>query len=94
MTNKQIEIAEKLESLVHSRFNKKTLEQELSKIFNENIRLVLGCQDNNTAPDWNYIFCSDNEEYGGDFDIYVLKQRHKDNFGNTIYVTEVCYNFD
>jgi hypothetical protein len=49
MTNKQIEIAEKLESLVHRRFNKKSLEQELSGIFNENIRLVLGCQDDNIA---------------------------------------------
>lgn len=84
----------KLESLVGRRFTKKSLEQGLSKIFNEKITLVLSGQDYKTAPDWNYIFCSNNKNYGGDFDVYVLKQKHKDNIvGNTLYVTEVGYDF-
>lgn len=84
----------KLESLVGRRFNKKTLEQELSKIFKEEIHIQLGYEDVDNFPDYNYMFYSENEEYGGDFDVYVLKQRHKDDSGNNLYVTEVGYDFN
>lgn len=84
----------KLESLVGRRFSKKTLEQELSKIFKEEIHIQLGYEEVDNFPDYNYMFYSENEEYGGDFDIYALKQRHKDDLGNNLYVTEVGYDFN
>lgn len=84
----------KLESLVGRRFSKKTLEQELSKIFKEEIHIQLGYEEVDNFPDYNYMFYSENEEYGGDFDIYALKQRHKDDCGNNLYVTEVGYDFN
>lgn len=90
---KQKAISIKLESLVGRRFSKKTLEQELSKIFKEEIHIQLGYEDVDNFPDYNYMFYSENEEYGGDFDVYVLKQRHKDDMGNNLYVTEVGYDF-
>lgn len=90
---KQKVITIKLESLVGRRFSKKTLENELSKIFKEKIHIALGYQDVNNFPDYNYMFYSENEEYGGDFDVYVLKQKSKDECGNNLYVTEVGYDF-
>ena len=95
MTEKQREIAQQLEDLVHQRFNKETLEKRLSDIFKEEIHIELGYEDVEDFPDYNYMFSSDNEEYGGDFDIYVLmhKNLQKDCFGNDMYVTEVGYDF-
>lgn len=84
----------KLESLVGRRFNKKTLEQELSKIFKEEIHIQLGYEDVDNFPDYNYMFYSENKDYGGDFDVYVLKHKHKDFLGNNLYVTEVGYDFN
>ena len=92
-TNKQLEIINQLEGLVHYRFNKKTLEKKLSEIFNEPIKLVLGYQDVKDFSDYDYMFTSDKEEIGGDFDIYILKHKHTDINGNTWYVTEVGYEF-
>ena len=95
MTRKQKEIALQLENLVHQRFNKESLEEKLSEIFKEEIHLELGYEDVEDFPDYNYMFSSDNEEYGGDFDIYVLmhKNLQRDCFGNEMYVTEVGYDF-
>ena len=39
------------------------------------------------------MFASTNKYIGGDFDVYVLMQKNKDNFNNTMYVTEVGYDF-
>jgi hypothetical protein len=39
------------------------------------------------------MFTSEQDVIGGDFDIYVLMQRNKDSSGNTMYVTEVGYEF-
>lgn len=90
---KQYEVIQRLENLVHQRFNKKTLEEELSNIFNENIEIELGYEDIEDLPDWNFMFASTNKYIGGDFDVYVLMQKNKDNFNNTMYVTEVGYDF-
>jgi hypothetical protein len=94
MTEKQIEIAKQLESLVQQRFNKETLEKKLSEIFNEPIKIELGYEDVEDFPDYDYMFFSNNEEYGGDFDIYVLMHKNTDFLNNTMYVTEVGYNFN
>lgn len=95
MTRKQKEIALQLENLVHQRFNKESLEEKLSEIFKEEIHIELGYEDVEDFPDYDYMFSSDNEEYGGDFDIYVLmhKNLQRDCFGNEMYVTEVGYDF-
>lgn len=96
LQQRQHDISVKLEKLVHKRFNEKTLEEELSKIFGgEEIHIELGYLDveDETAPDWNYMFTSEQDVIGGDFDIYVLMQRNKDYNGNTMYVTGVGYEF-
>ena len=92
----QRDIIHKLEKLVHNRFSVESLEKKLSEIFGgEKIHIELGYIDveDETAPDWNYMFTSEQDVIGGDFDIYVLMQRNKDCNGNTMYVTEVGYEF-
>lgn len=93
---RQISIINNLEKLVHNRFSVESLEKKLSEIFDgEEIHIELGYIDveDETAPDWNYMFTSEQDVIGGDFDIYVLMQRNKDCNGNTMYVTEVGYEF-
>ena len=92
----QVAIIHALENLVHKRFSVESLEKKLSEIFGgEEIHIELGYVDveDETAPDWNYMFTSEQDVIGGDFDIYVLMQRNKDKNGNTMYVTEVGYEF-
>ena len=93
---RQVDIINKLEKLVHKRFSVESLEKKLSEIFGgEKIHIELGYLDveDETASDWNYMFTSEQDVIGGDFDIYVLMHRNKDNNGNTMYVTEVGYEF-
>ena len=90
---KRIYLHTLLDKLVHCRFNKETLEQRLSEIFGEKITIELGCEDVDYLTDWNYMFTSEKPIIGGDFDIYVLMHRNKDSSGNTMYVTEVGYDF-
>jgi uncharacterized protein with von Willebrand factor type A (vWA) domain len=95
-TQKQKECINFLESLVHQRFNFKTLIEKLSQYFNEEIKaeFVNEDDDTNDLSDWNIMFDSENEETYGYFDIYVLKHR-KQGFDNTdFYVTEVGYEFE
>lgn len=70
MTN---EIITQMDNLIHKRFNKKTLEQKLSTIFNEDIKI----KENNDveATDWLFEFTAKSVRY--DFDIYVLYYRGK-----------------
>lgn len=93
MTEKQTAIVIALEHLVQHRFNKESLEKELSRIFGQPVTLELGCEDVDYLSDWNYMFNVEDDEIGGDFDIYVLMHRNKDIWGNTMYVTEVGYDF-
>ena len=93
---RQVDIINKLEKLVHNRFSVESLEKKLSEIFGgEEIHIELGYIDveDETASDWNYMFTSEQDVIGGDFDIYVLMHRNKDISGNTMYVTEVGYDF-
>lgn len=93
---RQVDIINKLDKLVHNRFSVESLEKKLSEIFGgEEIHIELGCVDvkDETASDWNYMFTSEQDVIGGDFDIYVLMQRNKDINGNTMYVTEIGYEF-
>lgn len=93
---RQHDISAKLEKLVLKRFNEKTLEEELSKIFGgEEIHIELGCEDVDYLTDWNFMFTSEQEDIGGDFDIYVLyhKEKRVGHDGATFMVTEVACNF-
>lgn len=92
-SEKQVAVVLALENLVHKRFNKDSLEKELSKIFKEPITIELGCEDVDYLSDWNYMFSSENDEIGGDFDIYVLKHKNTDIWGNTMFVTEINAEF-
>jgi hypothetical protein len=92
-TEKQRIIIGAMEELVHNRFNKESLEDKLSSIFNEPIKVELGCEDVDYLGDWDYMFSCENDEFGGDFDVYVLMHKNKDIQGNTMYVTEVSYDF-
>lgn len=86
----------KLANLVHKRFNKESLEKELSNIFNgEEIHIELGCEDVDYLTDWNYMFSSEQDEIGGDFDIYVLfhKDRRAGLDNATFMVTEIACEF-
>ena len=77
---RQVDIINKLEKLVHKRFSVESLEKKLSEIFGgEEIHIELCYVDveDETAPDWNYMFTSEQAVIGGDFDIYVLMQRNK-----------------
>jgi hypothetical protein len=95
MTEKQRIIAGALEQLVYGRFSKETLEEQLSIVFEEPITIELGCEDVDYLTDWNYMFTSNNSEYGGDFDIYVLfhKENRKGFDGATFMVTEINCEF-
>ena len=83
-TIKQSKIELLLNKLVHLRFNKETLEKKLSEIFGETIIIELGCDDADYLSDWNYMFTSNNEEYGGEkIDIH----------GATFMITEINCDF-
>jgi hypothetical protein len=89
----QQRIKRELEDLVHQRFNIETLENKLSQIFNEEIKVEYGCEDVDYLADWNLMFSSEQDVIGGDFDIYILKHKNIDNGGNEFYVTEIGYDF-
>lgn len=99
-TDKQQEIANKLECLTNQRYSLEKLKNKLKEIFGKEIDgFELGYQDVDTFPDWNYMFSVDDNEIGGDFDIYVLFHKcmvefnSADNLGNSFYITEVGYEF-
>lgn len=83
MTN---EIRTQMDNLIHKRFNKKTLEQKLSTIFNEDIKI----KENNDVEvaDWLFEFTAKSIRY--DFDIYFLYHRGKQKGwdGSQFMVTE------
>jgi hypothetical protein len=96
MTEKQNQIVYQLECLVTGRFTIETLNEKLSKIFNEDIKvtdITDGKNDDDTC-DWNLLFSSKNEDTYGFFDIYYLKMRKPGFDGSDIYITEVSYEFE
>jgi hypothetical protein len=92
---KRMEVVDALDNLLHKRFNKESLEKKLSEIFEEEIHIALGCEDVDYLTDWDYMFTSEREDIGGDFDIYVLfhKDMRKGCDDAQFMVTEVAYDF-
>jgi hypothetical protein len=94
MTERQKELIQALESLVHRRFNEETLNAELSEIFGEPVNVEEICQDVDYLMDYNLAWNSEQKGIAGFYDIYVLKCKPNYSGENTMYVTEVGYEFD
>jgi hypothetical protein len=101
MTPRKKEVVNFLESLVGQRFNLDTLNSNLSKHFNETIRVenvsqgrIDSGESDDELTDWNLMFDSTKDETYGYFDIYMLPMRRAGFDGATFYVTEVGYEFD
>jgi hypothetical protein len=101
MTPRKQEVVKFLESLVGQRFNLDTLNANLSKHFNETIRVenvsqgrIDSGESDDELTDWNLMFDSEKDETYGYFDIYMLPMRRAGFDGATFYVTEVGYEFD
>ena len=96
LSHKQREVVERLNKLVHRRFNENILNRELSLIWGENIR-VHEAEDAYWDGDWCYTFSSSSPEIGGYFDIYILKMKEQNeefDDGLRFYITEIAYNFE
>jgi hypothetical protein len=95
LTQKQKQTLVKLENIVGYRFNEMTLKQKLSEIFGEQVSM-LEVDEDGLVCDYEYTVGVSNEEsemygYGS---IYYLKMRESNDEDNTLYVTEVGYNFE
>lgn len=94
------ELIAKLESLVHTRYSKKSLTEMVNFIFGTtDIEIDWHCfEDEPVLDDYNAMFTTyDNEKVAknlrGDFDIYYLELKQPNQSGNEVYVTEVGYEF-
>ena len=101
MTPRKQEVVKFLESLVGQRFNLDTLNANLSKHFNETIRVenvsqgrIDSGEEDDELADWNLMFDSTKDETYGYFDIYMLPMRRTGFDGADFYVTEVGVEFD
>lgn len=85
-----------LESLVGSRFNKESLEKELSEIFGTTIVVEDISKDDDELGDFNFIGSFDipEKDLFGYFDIYFLKMRKPGFDGSDLYVTEIAIEFE
>ena len=94
-TEKQQEIVNFLEGLVHKRFLITDLNKLLSDTFNEKISLtnlteeLESIGEDNESADYNFIFESERDSTHGWYDIYMLHTRE-----DKMYITEVSYDFD
>jgi hypothetical protein len=90
----QKQIISDLNNLVGNRFNENTLNEKLSKIFNEQIKVEDVSRNDDELTDYNFLFVSEKEETHGYFDIYFLKMRKKGFDDSNIYISEIGYEFD
>lgn len=96
MTEKKV--IQILEGLVGSRFSMETLNTHLQNEFNleEHLEIedVTEGKDENDTTDWNLMCCLDAHGIFCDIDIYFLKLRKRNVFGEDFQVVEVGYEFD
>ena len=94
-TNKS-KIIKALESLVGSRFNKKSLEAKLTEIFGASTKVANISKKDDELTDFNFMGEMKNDPIGlfGYFDIYFLKHRKVGHDGAEFLVTEVAYQFE
>jgi hypothetical protein len=93
---KEYDIHMALESLVFNRFNKESLEKELTEIFGVPIVVEDISREDDELADYNLLGSFDipERELYGYFDIYFLKMRRPGFDGADIYVTEVAIEFE
>ena len=99
-TNKmktETEIIIILENLVHNRFSLESLNKHLQKEFDLKKPLIIedvtNIKDECDKSDFNLMLCLDTKDIFCDIDIYFLLLRSTDDNNNTIYITEVNYEF-
>ena len=94
---KPTKVIQILEGLVGTRFSMETLNTHLQNEFDLEKHLeiedVTDNKDECDTSDYNLMCCLDAHEIFCDIDIYFLKLRKPDYNNNTIYVTEVGYEF-
>ena len=93
---KEYDIRVGLESLVGSRFNKESLEKELTEIFGVPIVVEDISKEDDELADYNLLGSFDipERELYGYFDIYFLKMRRPGFDNADIYITEVAIEFE
>jgi len=96
INKKEYDIRTNLEELVGSRFNKESLEQKLSELFEDKIVLEDISEKEDELCDYNFVggFDIPEKELYGYFDIYFLKMRRPGFDSSDIYVTEVAIEFE
>jgi hypothetical protein len=96
LTDKQKELVRNLESLVHDRHSMDSLNKKLSEIAGETINVsdITSSKDECDISDWNLLFEIKDEELYGYFDIYYLKLRKPGYRDETMYITEISYEFE
>lgn len=77
--------------LVHHRYNRDKLNEFISKLLDEEIKVRDNECSDPTDPDYSLEFTS--EKYRVDVTIYYLKHKTKDTFNNDMYITEVYFSF-
>ena len=90
-TPRQLEVIDFLEQLLYNRFSLKTLNTKLSDFFGEKVEVTFV---DNDLSDHNLMFNLERTDQYGYFDIYMLPLIRTDYEGNTMYITEVAYEFD
>jgi hypothetical protein len=99
LTYRQKKLVNDLESLVGMRCTLDSLNRKLSEFTGETISVVdiTSSKDEDDLSDWNLLFeinSEENDELYGYFDIYYLKLRKPGYFGETMYITEISYEFE
>jgi hypothetical protein len=96
LTIPEKKIVKGLEALVGRRFNKASLEVELSKIFGHPATVEDISKEDDELADYNFLtnFDGDKTAIYGYADIYFLPMRREGFDGATFYVTEVSYEFE
>ena len=94
---KATKVIQILEGLVHYRFSMESLAEHLQKEFKLDEPMVINDvtddKDECDTSDYNLMCTLDAHDIFCDIDIYFLKLRKTDYDDNTIYVTEVGYEF-
>lgn len=96
MTDKEKLVTDRLHSLLFRRFNKESLNRELSKLFEQEIQVCEMDYDDEWSCDWCFTFGTEGE-ISGVFDLYFLKMREKpehNDDGLRFLITEYSYFFD
>ena len=94
---KQKKVVKILEDLVGSRFSLETLSKYLQGEFKLDAPMIIEDvtegKDECDNSDYNLMCCLEKKDIFCDIDVYYLKLRKTDDNGNTIYITEVGYEF-